>query len=155
MVMDRLEGSEIGRLLRFKGSSRLEVKDDLTEKILEQKTIVLLGGLKFRFIESKKFTGPGGEWAEYKVLYSIPKGEQSLKYLLTILGSIVKMLRDEEGKELLFGDTLVNTSYLELEEFDSSRPGYYYILLGLRKDIGDEIQENEINEIFKNYEIDE
>jgi ribonuclease D len=35
--MDRLEGSEIGRLLRFKGSSRLEVKDDLTEKILGQK----------------------------------------------------------------------------------------------------------------------
>ena len=155
MVMDRLEGSEIGRLLRFKGSSRLEVKDDLTEKILEQKTIVLLGGLKFRFIESKKMSGPGGEWAEYKVLYSIPKGEQSLKYLLTILGSIVKMLRDEVGKDILFGDTLDNLSYLELEEFDSSRSGYYYILLGLRKDIGEEIQENEINKIFKNYEINE
>lgn len=150
--MDRLEGSEIGRLLRFKGSSRLEVKDDLTEKILEQKTIVLLGGLKFRFIESKKFTGPGGEWAEYKVLYSIPKGKQSLEYILVVLGSIVKMLRN---KNTLFGNTLDNLSYLELEEFDSSRPGYYYILLGLRKDIGDEIQENEINEIFKNYEIDE
>ena len=156
MVMDRLEGSEIGRLLKFKGSSRLEVKDDLTEKILEQKNIVLLGGLKFRFIESKKMSGPGGEWAEYKVLYSIPKGEQqSLGYLITVLEGIVKMLKDEDGEDLLFGDTLVNTSYLELEEFDSSRPSYYYILLGLRKDIGDEIQDDEINEIFKNYEIDE
>lgn len=155
MAMDRLEGSEIGRLLRFKGSSRLEVKDDLTEKILEQKTIVLLGGLKFRFIESKKMSGPGGEWAEYKVLYSIPKGEQSLEYLLTILISIVKMLRDENSKDSLFGDTLSGTSYLELEEFDSSRPCYYYILLSLRKDIGEEIQENEINKIFKEYEINE
>lgn len=153
--MGQLEGSEIGRLLRFKGSSRLEVKDDLTEKILGQKNIVFLGGLKFRFIESKKLSGPGGEWAEYKVLYSIPKYKQSIEYILVVLNSIVKMLKNEECKDRLFGSTLDKISYLELEEFDSSRSGYYYILLDIRKDIGEEIQENEINKIFKEYYTNE
>ena len=151
--MDRLEGSEIGRLLRFKGSSRLEIKDSLTEKILESKNTVFSGGLKFRFIESKKFSGPGGEWAEYKVLYSILKYRQDLEYLSTVLEEISKLLRDYP--DLIFGTPQPPIDYLELEEFDSSRPGYYYVLLSMRKDIGQEIQESEIQKIFKNLEIEE
>ena len=148
MVMDRLEGSEIGRILKFKGSSRLEVKDDLTEHILAQKAMIFLGGLKFRFIESKKFSGPGGEWAEYKVLYSIPKCEQSMKFIKVVLENIVKLIDDEERKGF-FGDFIDKLSYVELEEFDSSHSGYYYFLLNMRKDIGEEIEENEINKLFK------
>lgn len=147
MVMDRLEGSEIKRLLNFKGSSRLEVKDSLTEKVLEQKNIVLSGGLKFCFIESKKYSGEGGEWADYKILYSIPKYKQTLEYLQVVLSEISNMLKDSS---LLFGED-PEISYISLEEFDCSRPRYYYVLLGVRKDIGEEEKENEITNLFKEY----
>lgn len=144
--MDRQEGSEIRRLLRFKGSSRLEVKDDLTEKILEHKNIVFPGGLKFRFVESRKLSGPGGEWVEYKVLYSIIKYRQTLEYMQVVLDSIQKLLKTN-----LFGD-LSEVSYLELSEFDSSQSEYYYVLLEMRKDLGEELKENETKELFNEYE---
>lgn len=147
VVMGRLGESDICRLLKMKGTSRLEVKDDFTEKVLEQKDKLLLGGLKFRFIESKKFSGLGGEWVEYKILYSIPKYDQTLEFLHTVLYSIYKTLDNT-----VFSDS--NIDYLEISEFDSSYARYYYFLLDVRRDIGEEIQENEIENLFKEYYYD-
>ena len=142
--MDRLEGSEIRRLLNFKGNSRLEVKDDLTEEILEQKELVFPGGIRFCFVESKRYVGEGGEWVEYKVLYSILKYEESAKYLQYVLQQASNIV------EVYLAD--LDVDYIRLEEFDCSRPDQYYILLCMRRDINEEIKENEIIEIFKEYE---
>jgi hypothetical protein len=138
--MDRLEGSEIRRLLNFKGSSRLEVKDDLTERILSSKGFSFSGNIRFRFIESKKYIGEGGDWAEYKVLFSILKCRDTIEYLQYILTESSKLIGS-----LLDG---IEIDYIRLEEFDCSRADYYYILLDIRRD-GKEIEENEINKIFK------
>ncbi len=147
--MDQLGGSEIRRLLNFRGNSRLEVKDDLTESILEQKNQVFPGGAKFCFVESKKYVGEGGEWAEYKVLYSILKYRNDIEYLHYVL-SIASLL-----VKILYIDTDLAMDYVSLEEFDCSRANQYYILLCIRRNINEEIQENEIQEIFKNLEVKE
>lgn len=145
MVMDRLEGSEIRRLLNFKGNSRLEVKDDLTEEILEQRNQVLPGGIKFCFVESKRYIGEGGEWVEYKVLYSILKYKDNLEYLHHVLSVSSLLIKT------LYIDKNIDVDYVRLEEFDCSRPNQYYILLCIRRDINEK-KENEIKEIFKEYE---
>ncbi len=142
MVMDLLVGSEIGRLLNFKGSSRLEVKDNLTERILEKKGILLPGGIKFCFIESKKYTGEYGDWAEYKILYSILKCKDNIEYLQYVLGNAAHIIGSLGSMDM---------DYVSIEEFDCSRPKYYYILLGIRRDIGEEKEENEITKLFKEY----
>ena len=140
--MDQVEGSEIRRLLNFKGSSRLEVKDDLTEKILSNKGIFFAGCIRFCFIESKKYSGDGGEWVDYKILYSILKCKDSAEYFQYVLknasvflGSLSSISKD--------------CCYISIEEFDCSYPKYYYVLLGIRRDIGEEKEENEINKLFK------
>ena len=143
MVMGQQVGSEIRRLLNFKGSSRLEIKDDLTEKILSDKGILLPGGIKFCFIESKKYTGEGGEWVEYKTLYSILKCSNDIEYLQYILANSSNIIGSLEKFE---------PDYVNIEEFDCSYPDYYYVLLYIRKDIGEEKEENEINKLFKSYE---
>lgn len=142
-VMDRVEGSEIRRLLNFKGNSRLEVKDDLTERILEGKGILLPGGIKFCFIESKKYIGEHGDWVEYKVLYSILKCNNSIAHIQYVLENASKIIGTLEKFKL---------DYIDLEEFDCSRAGYYYILLYIRRNIGEEIKQSEVQEIFKEYE---
>ena len=143
MVMVQVEDSEIRRLLNFKGSSRLEVKDDLTEKILETKGVLLPGGIKFCFIESKKYTGEGGNWVEYKLLYSILKCSNNVDYLQYVLGNASNIIGELSKFKL---------DYIDLEEFDCSRANYYYILLYIRRDIGKEIEQSEIIKIFKEYE---
>lgn len=143
VAMDRVEGSEIRRLLNFKGNSRLEVKDDLTERILEGKGILLPGGIKFCFIESKKYIGEFGDWVEYKVLYSILKCSNSIAHLQYVLGNASHIIGALEK---------FKPDYIDIEEFDCSRADYYYILLYIRKNIDEEIEQNEVQEIFKEYE---
>jgi hypothetical protein len=141
-VMDRLEGSEIGRLLRFKGSSRLEVKDDLTERVLKDKGVLLPGGIKFCFIESKRNVEECGEWVDYKILYSILKCSNDVSYLQYVLGN---------ASHIIGAFNEFNLDYISLDEFDCSRSGYYYALLYIRRDILEK-EENEINKFFKEYE---
>ena len=130
--------SNINRLLKLKGISRLEIKDNLTSLILSQKEEVY-PGIKLGFVESKNKNEGGGSWAEYRVLYEVVKYENTADYIKFILSELSKIIDKFSGL----------SDYISIEEVDCSRSGYYYILVFMLRNIGEEKEESEINKMFK------
>lgn len=134
--------SNINRLLKLKGVSRLEIKDNLTSLILSQKEEVY-PGIKLGFVESKNKDEGGGSWAEYRVLYEVVKYENTADYIKFILSELSKIIDKFSGL----------SDYISIEEVDCSRSGYYYILVFMLRNIGEEKEESEINKMFKENNI--
>lgn len=134
--------SNINRLLKLKGISRLEIKDNLTSLILSQKEEVY-PGIKLSFVESKNKDEGGGSWAEYRVLYEVVKYENTADYIKFILSELSKIIDKFSGL----------SDYISIEEVDCSRSGYYYILVFMLRNIGEEKEESEINKMFKENNI--
>ena len=136
--METREDSNINRLLKLKGISRLEVKDNLTSLILSQKEEVY-PGIRLGFVESKNRDEDGGTWAEYRVLYEVVKYENTTDYLKFVLSEFSKIIDKFSGL----------SDYISIEEVDCSRSGYYYILVFMLKNIGEEKEESEVIKMFK------
>lgn len=72
--------SNISRLLRMKGQKRLDVRDQVTQKVLDF-DYTKSPGLSLRFLEARNRQGEEGGWTEYNILYEIKKISETPGYL--------------------------------------------------------------------------
>ena len=110
----RVFSNSIERLLRMKGISRLEVKDDITEAILNNP----IPYPELRFLESKVCSTDSGEWNEYYILLEFGTDEtpEHLKYM---------MLRFSQYMTFLYS---LGVEKCGIQEMDCTR-GSYNILI--------------------------
>lgn len=87
--------NSIGRFLRMKGRSRLEVENEITEYFLALEFPIIT------FLESKRVETEYGEWEEIYILTQIEKEEapDSLLSLNKQVGTIMKALKKLGVKE--------------------------------------------------------
>lgn len=114
------EDSKICQLLSMKGNSRLEVKSDLSDKILSL-DYLKYPGINLRFLETKRKEKEAGDWDEYNILFSALKYQDTSEYLSFViknLGEVIKILGEE-----------INLDVIGIQEIDCSQPDYYYVLL--------------------------
>lgn len=117
--------TSIEKLLQLKGTSRLEVSDEIVEEIqaLEEK---LTPGCRLRFLLSKKYDpqeqeGEGG-WTEYKALFKIKKYQDSFEYLSFALENLSKILKNLRSR---FKDKDLD---IGIQEVYCEDPCSYYFL---------------------------
>ena len=77
--------------------------------------------------------------AEYRVLYEVVKYENTTDYLKFVLSEFSKIIDKFSGL----------SDYISIEEVDCSRSGYYYILVFMLRNVGEEKEESEITKLFK------
>lgn len=130
--METRGGSKISGLLRMKGLSRLEVRNEITKAILELNP-ELTPGINLKFLESKKRNTDNGSWVEYNVLLEIQKREETARYLsfaFENLSNLVKSLSD------------LNIESIGIDEMDCGESDYYYVLIYILSDGQDQKTEN-------------
>jgi hypothetical protein len=86
----RVYNNTIQRLKTMKGRSRLEVKNELTESLLN------LEFPKVSFLESHLLDTPYGHWEEYYIFVRLHKVEapEYMKYLMFQIDKIITILTD-------------------------------------------------------------
>ena len=85
--------NDIKRLLGLKGNTRLEIQNQLTQRILEYDYIDKTPGIGLRFLETKKRNREAGEWIYYNILFEARKYQDTPEYLAHILGSLSKVVK--------------------------------------------------------------
>lgn len=118
--------NDIDKLLRMKGSKRLQVRDEVTEKILELPP----GVIDLQFLESKRFSG----WNEYNALFRIKKIKESAPYFEVIFGSLSRLMKDLSD---------IENDGLGIQEVECGLPDYYYVLIYIIKNDGKESNEKQ------------
>ena len=103
---------EISRLLRMKGQKRLEVNDDLAERILRYK---YKPDLELIFLETRL---KEGKWPEYYVLLGCKKTDHSWDDAVLLLDSVSRWMDDFQDQE-----------EIGIQEVDTTRDGYNYMLI--------------------------
>lgn len=146
MVIREESRYNINRLLKLKGISRLEIKDSITEKLLNKDTYKEILGLSLRFIESRKKSSDSGHtWNEYLALFDMLKIEDNAEYLSYVMKSLTKLSE-------LFLD--FDIDFINLEDINCDEANHYYILIYMRKDdLNDDYAEDEITKMFKELEV--
>lgn len=130
--METQEGSKISRLLRMKGLSRLEVRNEITKAILELNP-ELTPGINLKFIENKKKNTDNGSWVEYNVLLEIQKREETVRYLRFAFENLSNLIKSLSG---------LNIESIGIDEVDCGESDYYYVLIYILSDGQDQKTEN-------------
>lgn len=132
--MEVVVSSEIPRLKKMKGESRIWTLNPISEIILGIE-FEDYPGIGHEFLESRPYTSDKGSWIEHLWLL---RGSRTVE-LHRILRSLEKLLRDVEmfktwGKEV---------DYCTLEEIDSTEPSHYYFLISILSNGKDNFEEKE------------
>lgn len=130
--------SKIEKYLLMKGNKRLQVNDDIVD--LTYRAVRDIPSIKLEFIESRKYNS----WNEYKILFKYPKSYDNFYELNNMLRNIQTLI-----------SCFVNfysKDYIKvgLQEVDFNKDDYYFLFY-IIKEIG-EVEESEIEEMFKEYE---
>lgn len=118
--------NDIKRLLGLKGNTRLEIQNQLTQRILEYDYTDKTPGIGLRFLETKKRNREAGEWIYYNILFEARKYQDTPEYLSHILGSLSKVVK-------IWGD-YSNIDVVGIQEVDCEEADYYYILIYILSD---------------------
>lgn len=130
--MAQVENSEIQRLLRMKGNSRIWVPNDTSNFILSI-DYYEFPGIGHQFLESKKYTTEEGEWFEHKLLLRGFKDSDTPEYLSYLINTLSKLISRLDIKG-------VESIGLEDIDFNSK---YYYFLIYLISDGKDKPKEED------------
>lgn len=126
--------NSIDRFKLMKGRSRLEIKDDLTESLLN------LEFPKVLFLESRKKETDYGIWKEYYILVDLKKIEspEYFKYLFFQINKIFSLLRK------------YNIDSSGIQELECSNNSYE-LLIYIIRDGKEKCNRTEYEEIFREY----
>jgi len=119
--MDIQGSNEISRLLGMRGYKRLEVDDDITQRLLGF-DYSLLPGLNLRFLETKK---KENDWTEYLILYQVQKYRDTTQYFKHIF-DILSVISKELAK-------ITDIDSIGIQEVECGLTNYYYFLIYILK----------------------
>lgn len=126
----REDSKKISRLLSMRGEERVMVDDDLVACIRQTvETINQSGGscIKLAFLETIRREIENGEWFNYQLLFEFPKAEDHIKYLSHEFLEIGHLLQKLESN--IPENIMKDIDSIGVDEFDTSRPNSYYLLL--------------------------
>ena len=132
--MEVLVPSDIPRLKKMKGQSRVWFSNPISEIILgiEYENYV---GIGHEFLESRPQESENGEWIEHRWLL---RGIKELG-LPRLLKNLAKLLSHIKIDYRWFKEV----DYMELEEVDSTDPIHYYFLISILSNGKDNREEKE------------
>lgn len=129
--------NSIRRLLGMKGLKRLEVSNELTDKILCYNYSEETPGIRLKFLETRNKESEVGDWVNYNILFEVDKYNDTPKYLEHVFSSISKIVKDWES-EIKFIDVV------GIQEVDCDEAEFYYVLLYILGDGRENDKEKEI-----------
>lgn len=122
----------------MKGTKRLEIKNELTDRILGFDYQTQTPGIRLRFLETRYKDLDLGGWVNYNVLLEIDKYNDTPKYLSHIFSSISKAVSEWDNNINLI-------DVVGIQEVDCGESEYYYVLLYILGDGVDKVTENDYN----------
>lgn len=135
VVMDIPGFNSVRRLLGMKGIKRLEVNNTLTDKILNFNYSEETPGVRLKFLETRRNELEEGGWVNYNILFEVDKYKDTPEYLKHVFSSISKIIGTWESETGLI-------DVMGIQEVDSGKAGFYYVLIYMLGDGQDKKLEN-------------
>ena len=118
--METQVGSKIADLLRMKGRSRLAVKNNITQSLMNLDP-ELIPGVRLKFLESINCNEACGNWANIYALIEIDKFQETAEYISYAMKGLGKLIKT--------CSIHTNIDSLGIQEVECGLPKYYYVLI--------------------------
>ena len=118
--METQVGSKIAELLRMKGRSRLAVKNNITQSLMNLDP-ELTPGVRLKFLESTHYDEDNGSWTNIYALIEIDKFQETADYLSYALKGLGKLIKT--------CSIYTEIDSMGIQEMECGLPKYYYVLI--------------------------